>query len=64
MSLMEIMLIGIFLWYIIFLIRGLYSAEVMISLMAWLVCDPSNIYLGRGNHETIADNITYGFRVE
>lgn len=41
--------------------RGHYSFEVAISLIALSVLYPNNIFLIRGNHETLQMNFQYGF---
>jgi len=47
-----------------FVDRGSFSAEVMITLLAWKVCNPKAMHLTRGNHETKNMNKLYGFEGE
>ena len=44
--------------------RGSFSVEVVLTLFAWRVHDPTCIYLLRGNHETLNMNKMYGFEGE
>lgn len=47
-----------------FVDRGSFSAEVMITLLAWKACNPKAMHLTRGNHETKNMNKLYGFEGE
>ena len=51
-------------YYLFNLKRGSFSAEVMITLLAWKVCNPKAMHLTRGNHETKNMNKLYGFEGE
>ena len=44
-----------------FVDRGSFSVEVILTLLAYKVMDPTCINLTRGNHETAAMNKMYGF---
>jgi serine/threonine-protein phosphatase 5 len=44
-----------------FVDRGSFSVEVILTLLAYKVMDPTSINLTRGNHETAAMNKMYGF---
>lgn len=44
-----------------FVDRGHRSVEVMLTLLTLLVAHPGSIFLNRGNHETRAMNLAYGF---
>ncbi|CAG9466709.1 unnamed protein product [Pedinophyceae sp. YPF-701] len=44
-----------------FVDRGSFSAEVILTLMAFRALDPTCMHLVRGNHETRAMNRIYGF---
>jgi serine/threonine-protein phosphatase 5 len=35
-----------------FIDRGSFSVEVIITLLAWIVCLPKHFFMSRGNHET------------
>ena len=41
--------------------RGDYSAEVLLLLMGFAICDPGSIYINRGNHEDMTVCTGYGF---
>lgn len=47
-----------------FVDRGSWSLEVIVSLMAWKVLEPSCMHLTRGNHEAMSLNKIYGFEGE
>lgn len=47
-----------------FVDRGSFSVEVIVTLLAWKVCNPDSMHLTRGNHETINMNKMYGFEGE
>jgi len=47
-----------------FVDRGSFSVEVMLTLIAWKVCDKDSMHLTRGNHETKNMNKLYGFEGE
>jgi serine/threonine-protein phosphatase 5 len=47
-----------------FVDRGSFSVEVMVTLIAWKVCNPKAMHLTRGNHETFNMNKIYGFEGE
>lgn len=44
--------------------RGSFSFEVVMTLMAWKLCDPTCMNLLRGNHESSNMNKMYGFEGE
>jgi serine/threonine-protein phosphatase 5 len=44
--------------------RGSFSVEVILTLLAWKVYDPSCMHLTRGNHEAKSLNKLYGFEGE
>lgn len=44
-----------------FVDRGYYSFEVAITVIALSLCYPNNIFLIRGNHETMEMHLHYGF---
>ncbi|GBF88948.1 hypothetical protein Rsub_01447 [Raphidocelis subcapitata] len=44
-----------------FVDRGSFSVEVIFTLLAWKVLEPSCIHLSRGNHESHSMNKMYGF---
>ena len=43
-----------------FVDRGSFSVEVILTLMAWKVCNPKCMHLTRGNHEAKNMNKLYG----
>jgi serine/threonine-protein phosphatase 5 len=47
-----------------FVDRGSWSVEVILTLMAWKVLEPSCVHLTRGNHEAMSLNKIYGFEGE
>lgn len=47
-----------------FVDRGSWSLEVIVTLMAWKVLEPSCMHLTRGNHEAMSLNKIYGFEGE
>lgn len=47
-----------------FVDRGSWSVEVILTLMAWKVLEPSCVHLTRGNHEATSLNKIYGFEGE
>jgi hypothetical protein len=47
-----------------FVDRGSFSVEVILSLLAYKVLNPSCMYLARGNHESKSMNSMYGFEGE
>eukprot|EP00201_Polytomella_parva_P018516 CAMPEP_0175057022 /NCGR_PEP_ID=MMETSP0052_2-20121109/11018_1 /TAXON_ID=51329 ORGANISM="Polytomella parva, Strain SAG 63-3" /NCGR_SAMPLE_ID=MMETSP0052_2 /ASSEMBLY_ACC=CAM_ASM_000194 /LENGTH=500 /DNA_ID=CAMNT_0016322159 /DNA_START=173 /DNA_END=1675 /DNA_ORIENTATION=- len=47
-----------------FVDRGSFSVEVILTLFAWKVMDPSCMHLTRGNHESKSMNMIYGFEGE
>ena len=47
-----------------FIDRGSFAVEVIITLCAWKVCFPKNLYMSRGNHESKNLNKLYGFENE
>lgn len=47
-----------------FVDRGSWSVEVIVTLMAWKVLEPSCMHLTRGNHEALSLNKIYGFEGE
>lgn len=47
-----------------FVDRGSFSAEIIITLMAFLCLYPDSMFLSRGNHETDDMNRMYGFEGE
>ena len=47
-----------------FVDRGENGVEIVISLLAWKIFNPSCIFLNRGNHESENMNRTYGFEKE
>ena len=47
-----------------FVDRGSMGVEIVISLLAWKLYDPSCIFLNRGNHESNQMNALYGFEKE
>lgn len=47
-----------------FVDRGSFSAEVIITFLAYKVLYPKHFYLSRGNHETKSMNRMYGFEGE
>ena len=47
-----------------FVDRGSFSVEVIMTLMAWKVSEPSCMHLTRGNHEAKSLNKIYGFEGE
>jgi serine/threonine-protein phosphatase 5 len=36
--------------------------EIILTLLAYKVLDPTSLYLNRGNHETLNMNRMYGFQ--
>lgn len=44
--------------------RGSFSFEVVMTLMAWKLCDPTCMNMLRGNHESTNMNKMYGFEGE
>jgi len=44
-----------------FVDRGLYSIEVVLSLLCLKLAEPDAVHLLRGNHETTEMNAVYGF---
>jgi len=44
--------------------RGAHSLEVIMSLLAWKILAPKQLYMLRGNHEILTVNGRYGFRKE
>lgn len=44
--------------------RGSFSFEVVMTVMAWKLCDPLCMNLLRGNHESLNMNRMYGFEGE
>jgi serine/threonine-protein phosphatase 5 len=47
-----------------FVDRGSFSVEVILTLMAWKILEPSCMHLTRGNHEAMSLNKIYGFEGE
>eukprot|EP01012_Entosiphon_sulcatum_P041649 TRINITY_DN55537_c0_g1_i1.p1 TRINITY_DN55537_c0_g1~~TRINITY_DN55537_c0_g1_i1.p1 ORF type:complete len:470 (-),score=79.18 TRINITY_DN55537_c0_g1_i1:64-1473(-) len=47
-----------------FVDRGSFSAECILTLLAWKVCYPNHLHLTRGNHEGRNLNKVYGFEGE
>ena len=47
-----------------FVDRGSFSAETVITLLAFKIVFPNHFFLSRGNHETKAMNKVYGFEGE
>lgn len=47
-----------------FVDRGLYSIEVLLSLLAIKLSNPTAMHLLRGNHESISMNTMFGFTAE
>lgn len=47
-----------------FVDRGSFSVEVIVTLFAWMACDPKAMHLTRGNHEAKNMNKLYGFEGE
>ena len=47
-----------------FVDRGSWSVEVLVTLLAYMVLDPTSCHLNRGNHETLNMNRVYGFTGE
>ena len=47
-----------------FVDRGSFSAEVMVTLLAWKACYPNHFHMSRGNHESKNMNKLYGFEGE
>jgi serine/threonine-protein phosphatase 5 len=47
-----------------FVDRGSWSVEVIMTLLAWKVCNPDIMHLTRGNHESRNMNKLYGFEGE
>lgn len=47
-----------------FVDRGSFSVEVITTLLAWKLADPSCMHLTRGNHESKSMNKIYGFEGE
>ena len=47
-----------------FVDRGSWSVEVVVTLLAYMCCEPGAVNLNRGNHETINMNRVYGFTGE
>jgi len=47
-----------------FIDRGSFSAEVILTLLAWKVLLPNHFFMSRGNHETKNLNMLYGFKGE
>ncbi len=47
-----------------FVDRGSFSAEVVITFLAFKLLYPTSFFMSRGNHETVAMNRMYGFEGE
>jgi serine/threonine-protein phosphatase 5 len=47
-----------------FVDRGSWSVEVIVTLIAYMVLEPTSVNLNRGNHETLNMNRVYGFTGE
>ncbi len=43
--------------------RGSFSVEVILTLLAWKVANPSCMHLTRGNHESRNMTKLYGYRI-
>lgn len=44
--------------------RGCWGQEVVLLFACWKLAFPKNVFLLRGNHETLLMNLTYGFADE
>jgi len=47
----------------LFILRGSFSVEVILTLLAWKVANPSCMHLTRGNHESRNMTKLYGFEL-